>query len=133
MRKRPSENIVGKGEVAGKHLLCKVSTHVSPYLLSLNFCLVRGPFYILMIHHDSEGCLIKWLERLPCEGREVVGSNSGHGTPESLKLVVVTCPLGAQDYGVALQLARQRQDNGLVNYWLKILETWICELSPLNN
>ena len=36
--------------------------------------------------------------------------------------------------GIALQLARQCQDSGLVKYWLKIVqETWICELLPLNN
>ena len=36
--------------------------------------------------------------------------------------------------GTALQLAHQCQDNGLVKYWLKIVqETWIGELSPLNN
>ena len=29
-----------------------------------------------------------------------------------------------------LQLAHQCQDNGLVQYWLEIVqETWICELS----
>ena len=36
--------------------------------------------------------------------------------------------------GIALWLAYQGQDNGLAKYWLKIVkETWICELSPLNN
>ena len=36
--------------------------------------------------------------------------------------------------GIAVRLARQCQDNGLVKYWLKaVQETWICELSPLNN
>ena len=37
--------------------------------------------------------------------------------------------------GIALRLARQCVDNGLVKYWLKkiVRETWICELSPLNN
>ena len=38
--------------------------------------------------------------------------------------------------GIALRLARQCQDNGLVKYWLKkkkkkVRETWTCELSPL--
>ena len=36
--------------------------------------------------------------------------------------------------GLALRLARQCQEYGLVKYWLKIVgEAWICELSPLNN
>ena len=51
-----------------------------------------------------------------------------------LKLVVVAFPLALRIMGIELRLARQCQDNGLVKYWLKIvLETWICELSPLNN
>ena len=37
---------------------------------------------------------------------------------------------------IALRLARQCHDNGLVKYWFKkeiVQETWICELPPLNN
>ena len=37
-------------------------------------------------------------------------------------------------WGIALRLARQCQDNGLVKYWIKtVQETWIYELSPLNS
>ena len=36
--------------------------------------------------------------------------------------------------GIALRLTRQCRDNGLVKYWSKkVQETWVCELSPLNN
>ena len=43
-------------------------------------------------------------------------------------------PSALRVMGTVLQLARQRQDDGMVKYWLKIVqETWICELSPLNN
>ena len=35
---------------------------------------------------------------------------------------------------IAFPLTRLCQDNGLVKYWLKIVqETWICELLLLNN
>ena len=35
--------------------------------------------------------------------------------------------------GIALRQALQCQDNGLVKYWLEIVqETWICELPLLN-
>ena len=40
--------------------------------------------------------------------------------------------LGTQDYGNSTITGQP--DNGLFKYWLKIVqETWICELSPLNN
>ena len=42
--------------------------------------------------------------------------------------------LAVKIMGIALRLARQCQDNGLVKYRLRIvLETSICELSTLNN
>ena len=50
----------------------------------------------------------------------------------SLKLVIVSFPL--RIIGIALQLTSQFQNNELGKHWLKIVqETWICELSPLNN
>ena len=52
-------------------------------------------------------------------------------TDQSLKTGSSGFHVGAQDYGNS---TRHCQDNGLVNYWLKIVqETWICELPPLNN
>ena len=62
--------------------------------------------------------LAKWLERPPRE-QEVMGSIPGHHSPKSLKMEEVAFPLGAQDYGIALRLACQCWDNGLVKYWLK--------------
>ena len=57
----------------------------------------------------------------------------GRDRPKSLKLVVAS-PSALRIMGIALRLARQCQDNGLVKYWFKIVkETLICELSPLNN
>ena len=54
-----------------------------------------------------------WLERPPGE-REVVSS---------IRIM-----------RIAPRLACQSQDNGLVKYWLKVVqETWIGELSPINN
>ena len=78
--------------------------------------------------------MAKWLERQPRE-REVVGSIPGRDRPKSLKLVVVAFPLALGIMGMALRLASQCQDNGLVKYWFKknVQETWIFELSPLNN
>ena len=73
-----------------------------------------------------------WLESQSLE-REVMGSIPYRDRPKSLKLVVVAFSLGLRIMGIALQLARQCQDNELVKYWLKIVqETWICELSLLN-
>ena len=43
-------------------------------------------------------------------------------------------PLVLRIMGIALCLACQCKDNGMVKYWLKIVwETWICELLPSNN
>ena len=67
-----------------------------------------------------------------------VWSRSTLPRPRQAK-VLKTCssgfpPLALRIMGVALRLARQCQDNRLVKYWLKIVqETWICEMSPLNN
>ena len=37
--------------------------------------------------------------------------------------------------GIALQLAHQCQDNGLLKYWLEKIaqKTWICELLSLDD
>ena len=43
----------------------------------------------------------------------------GRDKPKSLKVVVVAFPLALRIMGIALRLARQCQDNGLVKYWLK--------------
>ena len=76
----------------------------------------------------------QWLERPPLE-REVVGSIFGHDRLKSLKLVVVAFPpwpsgLWDLHYGWP--------DSVRVMDWLYtgiklVQETWICELSPLNN
>ena len=50
--------------------------------------------------------------------------------PKSLKLEVATFRLGAQDYGNSTTTGSRCQDIGLVKI---VQETWICELSPLNN
>ena len=67
-----------------------------------------------------------WCSGLPRE-QEVVGLIPCHDRSKSFKLLVVALPLGAQDYGKSTMAG---QDNGLVKI---VQETWICELSPLNN
>ena len=43
-------------------------------------------------------------------------------------------PLALRITAIALRLVGQCQDNGPVKYWSKLVqETWICELSSLNN
>ena len=51
-----------------------------------------------------------------------MGSITGRDKPKSLKLVVVASPLGAQVYGNSTTTGRQCQGNGLVKYWLKIVQ-----------
>ena len=55
------------------------------------------------------------LEHLLRE-REVAGSIPRCHRPKSLKLVVVASPLALRITEIALRLARQCQDNGLVKY-----------------
>ena len=90
-----------------------------------------GPHLVLCVR--STAAVAQWLER-PSRKQEVVGSIPGRDRSKSLKMLAVAFPLGAQDYGNSTTTGLQSQDNGLVKYWLKIVqETWICELSPLNN
>ena len=76
----------------------------------------------------------EWLEHPPRE-REVMGSILGHDRPKSsIKTGSACSGFPPWIMGLALRHARQCQDNGLVKYWLKVdQETWICELSLLNN
>ena len=57
--------------------------------------------------------------REPPHEREVVGSIPSDDRPKSLRLVVVAFLLALRIIGIALRLAHQCQDNGLVKYWLK--------------
>ena len=57
----------------------------------------------------------EWLERPPREW-EVVSSIPGRDRLKSLKLLVVASPLALRIMGVALWLARQCQDDGLVKF-----------------
>ena len=75
----------------------------------------------------------KWLERPPHKW-EVMGLIPSRAREKSFKLVHWLSFLALRIMGIVLQLARQCWDNGLVKYWLQIAqETWIYELSPLNN
>ena len=60
----------------------------------------------------------QWLDHRSRD-REVLGSIPGRDRPKSLKLVVMASPLTLRIMGMALRLALQCLDNGLVNYWLK--------------
>ena len=64
-----------------------------------------------------------------------MGSTPGRDKSQSLKLVVVTFPLGTQDCGNSTTTGPPASGQWkMVKYWLKIVqETWICELSLLNN
>ena len=66
--------------------------------------------------------MVAWcLERLPHE-QEVMDSIPGHDRPKCLNLVVVAFPFGTQDYGNSTRTGQEI-----------VQETWICELSPLND
>ena len=60
---------------------------------------------------DRHGSLVV---RLSPREHEVVGSIPGQYRPKSLKLVIVGFPMTFAIMGIALQLACQCQDNGLV-------------------
>ena len=74
-----------------------------------------------------------------CRGGLLLSKSALGFDPRPLQTKVIKSggsdfPLALRIMRMALRLSRQCQDNIMVKHWLNIVqETWICELSPLNN